>query len=264
RLNRFDEAREHYQKAIEALERVRGNLGSEDDRVGYFQDKVEVYKNLVAVLMRLSLKDGTKYYDAEAFHFSERGRARAFLDMLGEAKNVSQAIDPDLLKRQEEIQAGVSELNTQLIDERSKELAKQDMAKVKSLEKALDNAEAEQVEWLRELRGRNRRYADLKYPEPLKLEQAQRTLDDQSLILAYSLGEQASFLFAVSHNGYLAAPLKASTPEIRDGVAKMIAAMTDRNNPSPDEYRRQAARLYQLLIRPAGKLLAGKRELIIV
>jgi len=264
RQGAIDQAREHYQKAIEALERVRGRLGAEDERVGFFQDKVKVYKDLVAALMRLHVKDATKHYDAEAFHFSERGRARALLDLLGEARNVDQAIDPDLLKRQEEIQAAISELNTQLIDERSKELDKQDMTKVKKLEEDLGKADAEQADWLRELRRRNRRYADLKYPEPLNLEQARRTLDNQSLILAYSLGEQASFLFAVSHNGHLAATLKASAAEIRDGVEKMVAAITDRNNPSPDEYRRQAARLYQLLIRPAGKLLVGKRELIIV
>jgi CHAT domain-containing protein len=132
------------------------------------------------------------------------------------------------------------------------------------LEEALEKADAEQVNWLRELRRLNPHEAGLKYPEPLKLEQAQRALDNQSLILSYSLGEQASFLFAVSHSGYMAEPLKASAAEIRDRVKKLIAAITDRNNPSPDEYPRQAARLYQLLIRPAGKLLAGKRELIII
>jgi CHAT domain-containing protein/Flp pilus assembly protein TadD len=264
RQGAIDQAREHYQKAIEALERVRGRLGAEDERVGFFQNKVKFYKDLVATLMRLHVKDATKHYDAEAFRFSERGRARAFLDLLGEAKNVDQAIDPDLLKRQEAIQAAISKLNTQLIDERSKQLDKQDMTKVKKLEEDLGKADLEQADWLRELRRRNRRYADLKYPEPLNLEEARRALDNQSLILAYSLGEQASFLFAVSHNGHLAAPLKASAGEIRDGVEKMIAAITDRNNPSPDEYRRQAARLYQLLIRPAAKMLAGKRELIII
>jgi CHAT domain-containing protein/tetratricopeptide (TPR) repeat protein len=264
RLNRFDEARQHYQKAIEALERMRESLGTEDERVGFFQDKVKFYKDLFAALMRMHVKDATKHYDAEAFHISERGRARAFLDLLGEARNVDQAIDPDLLKRRKEIQADISKLNTQLIAERSKELAKQDMANVKKLEEALGKADAEEAGWRGELQRRNRRIADLKYPEPLKLEQARRTLDNQSLILSYSLGEQSSFLFAVSHNGHLATPLKAPAAEIRDRVEKMIVAMTDRNNPSPEEYRRQAARLYQLLIQPAGKLLAGKRELIII
>lgn len=264
RQGAIDQAREHYLKAVEALERVRTRLGPEEERAGFFQDKVKVYKDLVAVLMRLHAKDATKYYDAEAFHFSERGRARAFLDLLGEARNVGQEIDPDLSKRQEEIQAGISNLNRQLIKEWSKKPDEQDMRKVKELEEALGKADAEHVNWLRELRRRNPRYADLKYPDPLKLEQAQRTLDNQLLILSYSLGEQESFLFAVSHNGHMVAPLKASSAEIRVRVKKLIAAMTDRNNPSVDEYRRQAARLYQLLIRPAGKMLVGKRELIII
>src|SRR5262249_20792300 len=104
RQGAIDQARENYQKAIEALERVRGRLGPEEDRAGFFQDKVKVYEDLVAVLMQLHVKDATKDYDAKAFHFSERGRARAFLDLLGEAKvDLAQNLAPDLLKRQEEM-----------------------------------------------------------------------------------------------------------------------------------------------------------------
>jgi CHAT domain-containing protein/tetratricopeptide (TPR) repeat protein len=263
KLGRLDKAREFYQQAIEIMEEVRANLGGEEERASFFQDKVKVYKDLVAALMQLHDKDATKHYGAEAFRFAERGRARAFLDLLGEAKNVDQTIDPDLLKRQQEIQANISKLNAQLIKERSKEPAKQDIEKIKELEEALSKVDVERADWLRELRQRNRRYADLKYPEPLKLEQAQRMLADHSLVLVYSLGEQESFLFAVSRDGYRVAKLPRSS-DIAESVEKLIAAITDGAGASLEKYRAQAVKLYRELILPVGELLADKRELIII
>jgi CHAT domain-containing protein/Tfp pilus assembly protein PilF len=265
RLGQLDQARAHYVDAIKVIEGVRAKLGGVEEKASFYQDKVEVYNNHVAVLLKLSEKYPEQKLASKAFHVAESARARAFSDLLTEGgMKLEKNLEADLLKRQKGIQASVSKLTTELINERSKEPAKQDMTKVKKLEEDLGKADAEHADWLRELRRRNPKYAELKYPEPLNLEEAQRRLDNQSLILAYSLGDQSSFLFAVSHNGYRATPLMASTAEIRDHVKKMIAAITDRNNPSPDEYRRQAAKLYQLLIRPAGKLLAGKRELIII
>jgi CHAT domain-containing protein/tetratricopeptide (TPR) repeat protein len=263
RLEQLDKAREYYQRAIEIMEKVRANLGGEEERAGFFQDKVKVYKDLVAALMQLHDKNATKHYDAEAFHFTERGRARAFLDLLGEAKNIDQAIDPDLLKLQQENQTNISKLNIQLINERSKEPAKQDKEKIKGLEEELSKADEEQSNWLRELRSRHPSYADFKYPEPLKLEKAQRMLADHSLVLAYSLGEQESFLFAVSRDGYRVAKLPRSS-DVGESVEKLIAAITDRAGASLEQYRAQAIKLYKDLIQPAGELLAGKRELIII
>ena len=44
----------------------------------------------------------------------------------------------------------------------------------------------------------------------------------------------------------------------------MLAAITDKNRPAADEYRRQAVELSKQLIQPASRPLSGKRELIIV
>ena len=88
---------------------------------------------------------------------------------------MEQNLESDLLKRQRDIEAGISKLNAQLINERAKEPGKQDKQKIKGLEEELSKADVEHANWLRELRRRCRSYADLKYPEPLTLEQAQRS-----------------------------------------------------------------------------------------
>jgi CHAT domain-containing protein/Tfp pilus assembly protein PilF len=264
RLGQLDQAREHYVKAIKVIEGVRAKLSGAEEKAGFYQNKVEVYKNLVGVLVKLSEKRPEQELASEAFYRAESARARAFSDLLAEARvNLDQNLESDLLKRQRDIEAGISKLNAQLINEWAKKPGEQDKQKIKRLEEELSKSDVEHADWLRELRRRCRSYADLKYPEPLTLEQAQRMLADRSLVLAYSLGEQESFLFAVSRDGYRVAKLPRSS-DIGESVEKLIAAITNGGGASLNKYRAQAVKLYKELIQPAGDLLADKRELIII
>lgn len=270
-LKQLAQAREQYHRAIEVLERVRAQLGGEEEKAGFFQDKNEAYKQLIALLLApprstTAGRDPTaqRRDEAEAFYYAERARARAFLDLLAEAKiNPDQSLTPDLLDRQQALQKQIAQLTAQLLKERAQELAKQDQAKITELETGLSRADAEQRDWQNEVRRRNPHYAALQYPEPVTLAETQRLLDEQTVLLAYSLGETESFLFAVSRRDLLVAQLPAAT-SIGQRVEKLLAAITDKNRPAADEYRRQAVELSKQLIQPAHRLLAGKRELIIV
>src|SRR6185369_3287223 len=201
---------------------------------------------------------------AEAFHYVERARARAFLDLLAEARlDVEQTAAADLTKRQQQLQQRISQLTTQLIKERSQELNKQDKAKIAESEKGLNEADVELADWLRELRRRDPRYAALKYPEPITLGAVQRLLDDQTILLSYSLAEPQSFLFAITRNDVQVRRLPSETA-LRESIQKLLAAITDKNNPAPEEYRRQAFRLSQQLLQPISTMLRGRTGLVIV
>lgn len=264
KLSQLENAREHYRLAIDAMESVRGRLGGEQEKAGFFQDKVAVYEKQITLLLGLHAKDSKPRYDAEAFQYAERARARAYSDLLAEAKvTVEQTAAPDLAKRQQELQQRISQLTAGLIKERSPETSKQDKSKIGALEKGLSRADAELSGWLRELRGRNPRYAALKYPEPVTLVQAQRMLDDKTILLSYSLAEPESFVFAVSRDDFQVKRLPSETT-LSGGVQKLLAAITDKNNPAPEEYRRQAARLSQQLLQPVSHMLAGKNALVII
>jgi len=282
-ISRPDLAKPHYEKAIREIESVRAKLNDEEEKAGFisnnfevseklinllekkagfFGNKIEVYKKLINLLMELPGQDATNPYHAEAFNYAERARARAFLDLLAEAID-EQRLDPDLQVRRQEFKSHILRLTTQLTKEKSQ--AAPNQAEVGRLEAALRKALEDYSNWLREARHRNPRYADLKYPEPVGLDQAKKLLDDNSLLLAYSLGEQASFLFAVSRNEPLLVAKLPPEPLIRKRVNKLITAITDDGNRySPKEYRNQAMRLYKELLQPAARMMAGKRELIIV
>jgi CHAT domain-containing protein/Flp pilus assembly protein TadD len=263
-LGNLQDSRQHYEHAVEVMESVRARLGGEDEKAGYFQDKIIVYKKLINLLLNPRLPDTNSQNSADAFHLVERARARAFLDLLAEAKvDVTENTTPDLLKRQQELQRRISQLTAQLIKERSPEVTKQNKPKIEELERSLGKADADLADWLRELRRRNPHYAALKYPEPITLSETQRMLDDTTVLLSYSLAEPESFLFAVSRNDFQVKRLP-SEKTIDANVQKLLAAITDKNNPAPADYRRHAASLSQQLLQPLSRMLAGKRKLIVV
>ena len=261
--SQLDKAREHYQLAIAMLEKVRAGLGEDQDKAGFLQDKVEIYKEQIALLLDLYRRNVASQTGADAFHYNERARARAFFDRLAEA-NIDPQRDaaPDLLKQKQDLHKRINTLTTHLIKERSREKNQQDQLAIAELKKQLDQADKELSDWLRELRRRHPRYAALKYPQPVTLAETQRLLDDQTLLLSYSLAEPASFLFVVGRNDFQVKRLPSETL-LGKRVHDLLTAITDKNNPAPKQYGLQAKRLSQDLL-PDSRLLAGKKALVIV
>ncbi|HMX26381.1 MAG TPA: CHAT domain-containing protein [Blastocatellia bacterium] len=259
---RISQAHLQYQKAIEELENIRAQVMGDEEKGGFFHDKIKVYKDIVDVLMQLREKNEARHYEAEAFQYAERARARAFLELLVEGKiKLERDLAPDLLKRKQKIDAVISKLHSDLTKERLSEPANQNKATLERLEQERAQADADYADWLRELRQRDPQYARLKYPEPISLAQTQQLLDEQTVMLSYSLGETSSFLFVVSRDGFSPLWLNAPAQAVSREVEQILAAIKNRSMP---EFRKLSVRLYERLIKPAESLLKGKRELVIL
>jgi len=263
-LGQRDTARKHYELAINKMESARANLGGEVEKAGFFQDKIAVYKRLIALLVNGPTTEARSSDAAVAFSYVERARARALLDQLAEARiNVTQQLAPDLAQQQAELQSRISQLTSKLIQERSLESSKQNKVTIGELEKDLGQADKQLSDWLLELRRRDPRYAALKYPEPVTLRETQALLDNETILLSYSLAEPESYVFAVSRDTFQVKRL-TSESALRDHITRLLGAITDKNNPSPEIYRREASQLSQQLLQPVSGMLAGKKTLVII
>ncbi|MEW6734695.1 MAG: tetratricopeptide repeat protein, partial [Acidobacteriota bacterium] len=260
--SRLDEAFTHYRQAIEAIEQVRSQLTIDEEKAGFFQDKVDIYKHLITLLARLADKDPTKGYQAEAFYYTERSRARALLDLMAEAKvNIDQDIDATLRQRQQEIQNRITYIQASLIKEY--QLPDSTAAKIKNLQIALNTTDEERQNLQREIRRQHPRYATLQYPEPIRLAQVQQLLDEHSVLLSYSLGEKESLLFAVSREKNLVIRLSPATT-IVEQVKRLRELLIKPGRTTFSSYLKEARALYRELIQPADSLLTGKQHLIVV
>lgn len=259
----FEQALNYYQRSITTIEQTRTELKGEEERAGFFQDKIDVYRKLVALLFQLQSSVPTGSYSSEAFQVAERARARAFSDLLAESKlNLEQSLAPELTKQQQPLQQALSAVNSRLIKARALPVEQQNKLEIEMLENELNEADKKLADWWRD---HNRRYADLKYPAPVNLTQTQKLLATDQVMLAYSLGTEESYLFAVSRKNYQVYKL-APAERLGQQVAEFVSALTDKPGEA-NVWPKHATGLYRQLIQPASKFLLqhpATRELIIL
>ena len=82
---------------------MRSQLQSEEHREAFVEDKMGAYGNLIQVLF-----DQRKF--AEAFEMSERARARAFLDLLGNRVSLSKGRSAALIAEEKALQERIAQL----------------------------------------------------------------------------------------------------------------------------------------------------------
>ncbi len=255
RRGQWSEARALYARAVDIIEEVREKLPVADEKAGFLEDKIDTYKHLVRVLAALHTRNPKGDFAKEAFQYTERGRSRAFLDLLSESgRSGPQEAD----ERLREAQWRISQVQSELMREHASRAP--DPKRITSLYSSLAQADDAYVALSRGLQRSQVPAQGL----ALRLEQVQKLLGPRALLLEYSLGEPQSFLFAVSRDGYrlVALPPAGALAERVDSLRRAIA--NGRIRAALGDYLLNARALYQDLIEPAGPLLLGKNELIIV
>jgi CHAT domain-containing protein/Tfp pilus assembly protein PilF len=195
-LGDLNEARRHIEAALDITEALRIKIASRQLRASYFGATRQHHELYIDVLMRLHRLQPSEGHDVSALGASERARARGLLEMLAEASaDISGGIDAALLERERSLQKrinAVAEYQYRLLSE--KHTREQTEAAKRELDSLID--ESRQLE--AKIRETSPRYAELKYPQPSGLPEIQRMLDPETLLLEYSLGEERSYLWAVT------------------------------------------------------------------
>ncbi len=195
-LGDLDEARRQIEAALAILETQRVKFASRQLRDSYFGATRKYHEFYIDLLMRLHRLRPSEGSDVAAFGASERARARGLLEMLAEARaDINEGIDASLVDRERALQKKISaaaEYQYRLLGERH---TREQMETVK---RELDSLIDQSQEVEAEIRKTSPRYAELKYPQPSGLPEIQRLLDPQTMLLEYSLGEERSYLWAVT------------------------------------------------------------------
>src|SRR6185436_5583713 len=74
----------------------------------------------------------------------------------------------------------------------------------------LDQVGEEMEQLTEEIRRRHPRYAEVRYPTPLQLDQIEHLLDERTALIEYFVGQESSFVFVVSRDGLSAHRLPAA------------------------------------------------------
>lgn len=195
-LNELQMAMEDIEKALEMILRREVKFNRELKTL-QSSSYSRFYGLQTEILMRLHSKDSMKGYAARALHVREKSKARAFLEFLKESKIKinNNEVDKHLLDQEEKVR--------QLIAENSDLLAKtsnlDEKMRLNNYLRQLDT-EAEQIQ--AKIRKNNPLYAEFNNPNILHLEEIQQYIDDNTLILEYYLGDEKSYLWAITKNTF--------------------------------------------------------------
>jgi CHAT domain-containing protein/tetratricopeptide (TPR) repeat protein len=270
------DARRCIEEALAAVESLRINVKSHQLRASFFSTVSKYHDFNVDLLMRLHKERPSEGFDSMALQASERGRARSLLGLLAETRaEIQSDINPALIERERNLRQMISdkaERQTRLLSGKHTE----DQAAAAAKEIDALTIEYEQAQAL--IRQASPRYAALTEPAPLTLKEIQsEVLDDETLLLEYALGEEKSFVWAVTPSSISSFELPPQA-EIRQAARRVYEILTARGNSAANETqegrRRRIARaeaeypeasmaLSRLLLGPVASELKNKRLLIV-
>ena len=290
----------NFQDAITTVEALRaGSLRADESRTIFLSTTKDVFDDAANAYAEMALLSAPASgssaesmsgkaleYAAAAFTITEQSRARSLLDLLSETNAfVTEGLPPELLKRKQDNldrQQEIAEALTGI------SLAADSEKKPSDLESALEKLQTESEEIENQIRTASPRYASLTAGKPLSLAEVQSgVLDDQTVLLEYSLGRDASYLWAVTKSAVSLHKLPAR--QVLDKLATDLRAqlipsklqrrivgidvMADSQRGlgvSATPFAEDAAAfvtassaLYKAALEPAGTALGEKRLLIV-
>ncbi|MCP4654029.1 MAG: CHAT domain-containing protein, partial [bacterium] len=253
------EARDCIERALERIEDLRTKPASPDLRSTYLATKQKYYDLYIDILMELHRLQPSAGHDVVALAVSERARARSLLEILIESRASPRGdAEPELIEREQQL---------------GRRIHAKVLRRMELLEDALSTAVVERelrdlTGQLRELRGqirlRSPRYAALTQPQPLSAGQIQRrVLDEETLLLEYQLGEDRSFLWAVTPDSIASfeLPPQAEIERVARRTYDLLVISNRRRYRVRTE--RTLATLSKMLLGPVVEHLGSKRLLIV-
>lgn len=257
-LGRRQEALNEIEAAVELLDALRTEISAPNLRAAFSGLQHKTYALQIELLGAAEKESPGQGFAELAFEASERAKARALLEVLYESgADLQRGVDPDLIARQ-------------------RSLAQRSSAKADRLA-TLGGApgaqsselEAEQAEILRhldvvaaEIRQQSPGYAELTQPVVLDTKAVRHLLDAETLMLSYFLGEERSFLWAVTVEG-----LRMFVLPPRGEIERAVLALHEQWSAPDVAARRDQARfvaeLSQVLLGDVAPFLGDRRLLVV-
>jgi CHAT domain-containing protein len=274
-LGKFEEARVPTEQALRIVESLRTKVFSQDLRTSYSGSVHQQYELHVDILMQLQKQHPIQRFDIAALEASECARTRSFIETLAAARaDIREGVDQALLERERALQ---TQLNTKAEEQVMLLSGNHQKLEADVLEQEIQKLTSEYQEVEGRIRANSPRYAALTQPQPLSLaEIQQQVLNDDTLLLEYMLGDERSYVWAVTRTEVSSFELPGRA-QIENAARRFYKLLTA-NQPVPGETFEQrqarvaeanahiseeAAAFSKLVLGPVMTKLGTKRLLIV-
>jgi CHAT domain-containing protein len=246
-------------EAIAVAESLRGAAERRDLRVSFLADRQDLYGLKIELLMAQHSIRPRAGYAWKAFQTSERARARGLYDALAEeeGQRADPLVRPELLKEHQRLQERINEMDQQL---RRPDISRDEKREVDSrLRRLIGENEALEAR-MRDAGGWT---PSLNLPPALSLREIQnKILDRDTVLVEYYLGEEGSFVWAVTPESFQSFEIECSdlrelARRVYQGLANGVAQAGEPKSTADLE------RLSSCVLGKVAHLLVGKRVLVV-
>jgi tetratricopeptide (TPR) repeat protein len=188
-LKNLPEARSNVERALNVIESARGHAPGPKLQISYFASVHEYYELYIEILMRMHQENPTKDYATQALQASEKARARSLLDALVKGGQMVAPADSPASRAAAGLQAEIALVQAAMHKAQSRD-------ELAPLRKELDRLVIEKLK--AERTGSDETAAELVQSASFSLNELWSLLGNDTILLEYSLGDEHSYLWALS------------------------------------------------------------------
>jgi CHAT domain-containing protein/Tfp pilus assembly protein PilF len=257
-LGQPDEARAAFLASISTLETLRREVaGGEQQQQSFLEGRLSPWLDMVDLLVSQG-----KY--ADALSFAEQSKARVLLDALQSGRtDLRKTWSIEEQEAEEQLRLRLVSLNSQFTAEVRSD--KPDPKRVPELKAAVDKTRLEYEDFETRLYVAHPELKRQRGEAPIiKAEELASLLPDaSSALLEYVVGDKETYLFVVTKGSKEADVRVYTLPIKKEQLANQTEAFRQQLASRDLGFRASAAKLYELLLKPAESQLAGKTNLVI-
>lgn len=232
---------EKYKEAVKVVEEMRSGIKVEELRNGFAENKGELYEEIIVLL----LDEGNV---VEAFNFSERSRARSFIDLLGNQKiTLKNSVDQEEFQMLQNMKLLIEETENRL-------KAETDQNRRLEIEKELRRQRDQYRDGLIAVKSKNPQLSNFVTVDPLTPEEIFSLLGPDITLLEYLVAEKEIIVWIVKKGSIKAVRIPVEKSKLTHLVKDFLDRV--RSLAPMDEVSRE---LHNLLVRPVEGDLKGSR-----
>ena len=261
--NNYDAAESYLKDSIKTTEDIRQDLSSRVFAAAFSASVHDRYEAYIECLMRKHKQQPAKGLELQAFEASELARARSLAELLSDTQTkIVAGVDPKLAEQERMLRFAIRTKVDQTITLLAGDYKKEDL---NTVETSLTRLREQHKRVVQQLQKQNPHYDQIKETANYSVKQIQDLIieDDQTMLLEYFLGRNASYVWAITRNGAKVFDLKKAgdiTQAVRN-VYELIKVEPGKDT----EQRVNAAtsELSKLVLDPVANELNARRIIVV-
>ena len=196
----YDAAENYLKESIESTEDIRSDLSSRLLATAFSASVHDRYETYVECLMHRHQQQPGKGLELQAFQVSELARARSLAAMLRDSQTrIVTGVSPRLAEQEKRLRHEIHAKAEEMISLLATDYKKEELDKS---EKSLTVLREEHLKLTQQLERQNPHYNQIKETDTLSVAQVQKLIveDDETMLLEYFLGKNASYVWAITRN----------------------------------------------------------------